>query len=98
MIALNVSSHASTSARRSVALSMAASVVTTASIVARFGSIMPEPLAIPPTANDAPESSVQRTACSFGKGSVVMIATAACALLPGDSWCAASMMPALTLR
>jgi hypothetical protein len=41
-----------------------------------FGSIIPEPLAIPPTQND-PRTVATRTACSLGKGSVVMMARAA---------------------
>ena len=42
------------------------------------GSIMPEPLAMPPTRND-PNSVATSTAYSFGNGSVVMIARAAAA-------------------
>ncbi len=40
------------------------------------GSIMPEPLAMPPTLN-VPDSVRISTAYSFGNGSVVMIARAA---------------------
>ena len=56
--------------------STAASVVRKPSIVAMRGSIMPEPLAMPPTRNGA-DSVVTSTAHSFGNGSVVMIARAA---------------------
>ena len=51
VIALKVSSTAARSARCSSAGATAASVVTKPSIVAIIGSIMPEPLAMPPTRN-----------------------------------------------
>ena len=54
VIALNVSLTASRSARCSSGCGTAASVVTNASIVAIIGSIMPEPLAIPPIATSRP--------------------------------------------
>ena len=47
-------------------------------MVAIRGSIMPEPLAMPPTRN-VPMSVVTSTAASFGNGSVVMMARAASA-------------------
>ena len=50
-MALNVSSTAAVNARCSSAGSTCASVVTNPSIVAIIGSIMPEPLAMPPTRN-----------------------------------------------
>ena len=78
VIALNVSLTASRSARSSSPFGTAASVVTKPSIVAIIGSIIPEPFAIPPIAASRPPS-VTRAAASFGNGSVVMIARAACA-------------------
>ena len=54
----------------------AASVVTNPSIVAIIGSIMPEPLAMPPMPIVRPPIVI-RPAASFGKGSVVMMARAA---------------------
>jgi hypothetical protein len=76
VIALNVTSVTAASARCSSAGSTAASVVTTASIVAISGSIMPDPFAMPPT-RKLPAPVRTSTAASFGKGSVVMIARAA---------------------
>ena len=76
VIALNVSAQASLTARCRSAGSTAASVVRKPSIVAMFGSIMPEPLAIPPIWKTPPGVDT-RTAVSFGDGSVVMIASAA---------------------
>src|SRR5690606_35046932 len=61
VIALNVRSATSRSARSSSAGVTAASVVRNASIVAMFGSIMPAPLAMPPTWN-SPRSVSTRTA------------------------------------
>ena len=46
---LKVVSHAARSAVSHASLLSGASVVTTASIVAMFGAIIPLPLAIPPT-------------------------------------------------
>ena len=83
-MALNVSFTASRSARSSSGRGTAASVVTNPSIVAIIGSIMPEPLAIPPTKMSCP-AIVARADASFGNGSVVMIARAAAA-----PWSAAS--------
>ena len=76
VMALNVSSTTSRSARSSSGLGTAASVVTKPSIVAIIGSIMPEPLAMPPMATSRPPM-LTRAAASFGNGSVVMIARAA---------------------
>ena len=76
VIALNVSLTVSRSARSRSAGGTAASVVTKASIVAMFGSIMPDPFAIPPMAISRPPRET-RAAASFGKGSVVMMARAA---------------------
>ena len=47
-----------------------------ASMVAIVGSIMPEPLTMPPIVNE-PAGVLTRTAVSFGQGSVVIIAFAA---------------------
>ena len=58
---------------------MAASVVTTQSMVAMFGSIIPAPLAIPPTRNE-PFEVFTSTAYSLAKVSLVMIAAAEAAL------------------
>jgi len=76
VMALNVSSTASRRARCSRGSGTAASVVTNPSIVAIIGSIMPEPLAIPPMRTSRPPMSTTAPA-SFGNGSVVMIARAA---------------------
>ena len=59
---------------------IAASVVTTQSMVAMFGSIIPAPLAIPPMRN-MPSGVLTSTANSFAKVSLVMM-DAAAALLP----------------
>ncbi len=61
-----------------------------------FGSIMPEPLAVPPTVN-VPRAVCTVTACSFGNGSVVMIARAASLPWPRASAGTAARMPADTL-
>ena len=76
-MALNVSSTACRSARSSSGCGTAASVVTNPSIVAIIGSIIPEPLAMPPIVMSRPPSSATCAAASFGNGSVVMIARAA---------------------
>ncbi len=55
---------------------MGASVVTTASMVAMAGWIIPEPLAMPPTVKVRPPTWT-RAAASLGRVSVVMIARAA---------------------
>ena len=52
VMALNVSRAEATSARCRSAGGTCASVVRKPSIVAMFGSIMPDPLAVPPTTND----------------------------------------------
>ena len=57
-----------------------------------FGSIMPEPLAVPPTVND-PRAVWTVTACSFGNGSVVMMARAVSLPLPRASAATAPRMP-----
>jgi hypothetical protein len=75
---LRLSPTALTSARRSSAGVTLASVVKNASMVARFGAIMPAPLAIPPTWQPTPEA-VKPTATCLGRVSVVMIARAASA-------------------
>ena len=54
----------------------AASVATKQNIVARCGSIIPTPLAIPPSVTVRPLTS-RRSAASLGRVSVVMIASAA---------------------
>jgi len=94
-MALNVSRADSTSARRSIAGVTCASVERNPSIVAMFGSIIPEPLAMPPTENE-PRAVVTRTACSLGNGSVVMMARAATLPLPCASDEHASSIPART--
>ena len=76
VMALNVSSAASASARCSRSGPTSASVVRNPSMVAMFGSIMPAPLAIPPTWK-TPSGVVARTAASFAHRSVVMMASAA---------------------
>src|SRR5688572_26520747 len=73
VIALKVSRADSVSARCSSAGGTRASVVRKPSIVAMFGSIIPEPFAVPPTTNE-PRAVSTRTECSFGNGSVVMMA------------------------
>ena len=92
VMALNVSRADSVSTRCSRAGATCASVVRNPSIVAMFGSIMPEPLAMPPIRND-PRRVVTVTACSFGNGSVVMMARAASAPLPRASDRVAVRMP-----
>ena len=77
VMALNVSSTASTRARCSIGCATLPSVVTNPSIVAIIGSIMPEPLAMPPIVTVLPPR-VTVVHASFGNGSVVMIARAAC--------------------
>ena len=58
------------------------------------GSIMPEPLAMPPTRNAAATRCVTSTAYSFGNGSVVMIARAAAAPPSAASAATACGIPA----
>ena len=67
---------ASDRARRSIADETAASVVMKPSIVAMFGSIMPEPLLIPPTTTFLPPITVVTHAC-LGFVSVVITAFSA---------------------
>src|SRR5689334_3741401 len=95
VIALKVSRADSTSARCSIAGGTCASVVMNPSIVAMFGSIIPDPFAIAPTTND-PRDVVTRTECSFGNGSVVMIARAASPPLPRASAEHACWIPGMT--
>ena len=75
VMALNVSSTTSRSARSSNGNGTAASVVTKPSIVAIIGSIMPEPLAMPPILTVRPPMCTS-VAASLGNGSVVMMARA----------------------
>ncbi len=77
VMALKVSLTASRSARSSSGGATAASVVTNPSIVAIIGSIMPDPFAMPPMLAGRPPMAIC-VAASFGNGSVVMIARAAC--------------------
>ena len=77
-IALNVTSVTAVRARCNSDGATPASVVTTASIVAIKGSIIPEPFAMPPTLK-RPIGVSTTTASAFGNGSVVMIARAASA-------------------
>ena len=65
-------------------------MVTTASIVARLGWIIPAPLAIPPTV----KPSARRRRAVFGPLSVVRIASAAASPPPGESAAAAASTPA----
>src|SRR5258705_7024068 len=95
VMALNVSRADSASARCSIAGATCASVAMKPSMVAMFGSIIPEPFAIAPIENE-PRGVVTRTACSLGNGSVVMIACAASLPLPCASDEHASWMPATT--
>src|SRR4051812_31248461 len=94
-MALNVASVTVISARCSTAGVTCASVVTTASIVAINGSIIPEPLAMPPT-RKRPDAVVTSTDVSFGNGSVVMIARAAADPPSAESAPAAASIPATT--
>ncbi len=95
-MALNVSSADARSACCSTAGSTFASVVRKPSMVAMFGSIIPEPLAVPPTVN-VPRGVFTVTACSLGNGSVVMIARAITPPCPRSSAAAAARMPGTTL-
>ena len=61
-----------------------------------FGSIMPEPLAVPPTMNE-PRPVCTETAHSFGNGSVVMMARAVSLPLPRARAGTAVWMPVTTL-
>src|SRR5688572_2981006 len=72
-----------------------ASVVRNPSMVAIWGSIIPEPLAIPPILND-PCGVSTVMACSFGNGSVVMMARAASLPLEAERARAAARIPATT--
>ncbi len=84
VMALNVSRADSVSARFSRGGAICASVVRKPSMVAMLGSIMPDPLAVPPIRND-PRAVLTVTACSLGNGSVVMMARAAAPPLPRAS-------------
>ena len=74
--------------RRTTAVSAAgattASVAAKQNMVARWGSIMPTPFAIPPIVTARPSTS-SRSAASFGLVSVVRIASAAARPPCGDS-------------
>ncbi len=74
--------------------SIAASVVTTASIVAIDGAIMPDPLHMPPIVTDPPSLSVTWTAASLLARSVVMIASAASIPPSGDAAATTDPIPA----
>src|SRR5687768_8237121 len=65
-------------------------------MVAILGSIMPEPLAIPPTVTDPRGVSIT-AAHDFGNGSVVMMARVAFVPPSRDRAAAAAATPALTL-
>ena len=95
-MALNVSSADARSACCSTAGSTFASVVRKPSMVAMFGSIIPEPLAVPPTVK-VPRGVFTVTACSLGNGSVVMIARAITPPCPRSRAAAAWRMPGTTL-
>ena len=66
------------------------------SIVAILGSIMPEPLAMPPTVTGPFGVSIT-AAHDFGNGSVVMMARVAFVPPSTDSAAAAAATPAFTL-
>ena len=83
-MALKLSSTASRNARASSGWGTSASVVMKPSIVAIIGSIIPEPLAIPPIRTVRPPIWIS-AAASLGNGSVVMMARAA-----ADPWSLAS--------
>ena len=93
LIMLNESFTSALSARRSISGLMAASVVKNTSMVAMFGWIMPEPLAMPPSVHVRPPTS-NATATSFFARSVVMIASAASPLPPRESAAASAGMAA----
>src|SRR3954467_6218870 len=95
VIALNVSSTTVFNARCRMPGSTTASVVTNASMVAMFGSIMPDPFAIPPTRN-VPRALVISTDAALGNGSVVMIARAASLPPQGARAAAAEAIPRVT--
>ena len=75
---------------------MTASVVTNASMVAIFGAIMPEPFAMPPTVMTE-EPIEKRTAHSFEKTSVVIIAVAASVFPFAESCVERARIPSVTL-
>jgi len=76
VMALKLTAFAAASSSCNSAGSMVASVPRKASMVAMFGQIMPEPLAMPAILAVPPESFTS-TPNAFGKVSVVMIASAA---------------------
>ena len=90
---LNVLCTSVESAFWSIPAEIAASVVRKTSIVARFGWIMPLPLAMPPRRQVLPPS-VNSTATSFFTVSVVMMASAAAAPPSAASPAASAGMPA----
>ena len=90
---LRLAPTAATSAWRSSGASTAASVVKKASMVARFGAIMPAPFAIAPTRQVFSPTRKSTTTC-FGFVSVVMMARAASAPPSRETRGAASAIPA----
>jgi hypothetical protein len=84
VIRLNERSTARRSTACSASLATIASVAMKQNIVARCGSSIPTPLAIPPIVTGRPATST-RSAASLGVVSVVMIASAACRPPCGDS-------------
>lgn len=89
---LKLSSTAGRKAASRSAGATAASVATKASIVAIRGSIMPDPLAMPPMAIRRPSASKATAAC-LGTVSVVMMAVAASAPPSGERAAAARRAP-----
>ena len=97
-MALKVRSTTRRSALARTAGSTTASVVRYPSIVAMRGSIMPEPLAMPPTMI-VPSALSAATASAFGNGSVVMMARdCAAPAAPRSRQASAVAMPARIFR
>ena len=90
---LKVASTARRSMPSATSGSSGASVVTTASIVASDGAIMPEPLHMPPMVAEPPSSSVTWTADSLLTRSVVMMASAASRPPLGSAAATSGAMP-----
>ena len=95
-IMLKVSATISLNAPWSNSPSMAASVVIKVSIVAMFGQIMPEPLAIAPIRTSLPPSSIFSPKL-LAWVSVVIMAFEASGLPSTDNFPTASLMPAVIL-
>jgi hypothetical protein len=93
---LNVVAQAARRAVSQASLDKGASVVSTESIVAMFGAIIPLPLAIPPTVYLRPATSSDTAIC-LANVSVVMIARAAASPSRLSSLSAASSIPDKTL-